>query len=52
MKAHLELIHQIEVLHNWAVDPRDTISALAEKQAREAVAKLKALWEVLDRRKR
>lgn len=52
MKSHLELIHQIEVLHNWAVDPRDTISALSERQAKDAVVKLKALWEVLDRRKR
>lgn len=51
MKAKIEFSHKLTVLNGWATNPnKDTISALSEKQAREAVAKIKELWSVLDRR--
>ncbi len=51
MRDHVELSHQVTVLYNWAMNPdRDTISALSNKQAKEAVAHLKELWPILERR--
>ena len=50
-RARVELMSQISTLYHWANMPdRDTISALSEKQAKEAVVKIKELWAVLDRR--
>lgn len=51
MRSHTELIHSITVLYNWASNPdRDTVSALTDRQAKEASTKLRELWAVLDRR--
>lgn len=53
MKYHLELLHQINILHSWATDEsKDTLSTISEKNAKEALYRIKALWQVLDRRKR
>lgn len=49
-RSRVELMHQIGVLYSWATDPRDTISALSERQAKKAVEEIKTLWEIIDRR--
>lgn len=50
-RNRVELMHQISVINNWATDSRDTISALSEKKAKEAVDTLKQFWKIVDRRK-
>lgn len=50
-RSRVELAFAISTINNWANMPdRDTISGLTEKQAAEAVRKLKEFWEVVDRR--
>ena len=50
-RYRVELMHKIDVLTHWATNPdKDTISALSEKQAKDAVYKINELWVVLDRR--
>lgn len=52
MRHHLELLHSITVLYNFATDEKDTISKLSDKQAKKAVEGIKALWAILERRAR
>ena len=51
-RNRVELMHQITVLHNWATDPRDTISAMSEAQAGKVLRHLKAMWLLVERRQR
>lgn len=52
-RGRVELALVINTLHNWATDEnRDTISALSEKQAKEAADYLKGAWLIIERRKR
>ena len=50
-RNRVELMNAITVLYNWAVDPRDTISALSEKQAKQALGKMEELWRTIERRR-
>jgi hypothetical protein len=51
-RNRVSLMHQISVLYSWASNPdKDTISALSEKQASDAVKHLEAIWAIIDRRK-
>lgn len=53
MRHHIELSHEITTLYNWSTNPdRDTVSALSDKQAREAVIYLKEIWSILERRRK
>jgi len=51
-RNRVELAHKITVLYNWLTDPRDTVSALSEGQAKKAIIKIEELWKVLERRSR
>ena len=51
-RNRVELMHQVSVLYNWAIDERDTISALSEKTARKAVIYLAGFWPLVERRRK
>lgn len=50
-RNRVELMHAITVLNNWATDPRDTISAMSEAQAKRASEYLKGFWVIAERRR-
>lgn len=50
-RGRVELALVISTLNNWATDEsRDTISALSEKQAKEAADHIKKVWTIIERR--